>query len=251
MNSIQHFVYVMSNPSFYDDIFKIGWSREHPQVKAQDISRLGVSTPYVVEYVIITNNGLQLKKEIHERLDEYRVTHNRDFFRLLKQNIFDILTKEMNLLLTPIHEIRVSEKPIHDRKLQRLISLCKELENNAYEFFDQLQKENADVIIVYFNFQKYVTFHPMENYSKRLCMDIHGYEGEDERRIKLSYYFINRDMENFEEWLNNLIDEYEKTDHTKNTLMMEEDDEDGWFEEMIAATEKELDSLKTNYVWEF
>ena len=58
----EQYVYVMSNSSFPDDVLKIGWTREHPNIRAKDLHTSGIPTPFTVEYVIITPDGSKIEK---------------------------------------------------------------------------------------------------------------------------------------------------------------------------------------------
>ena len=99
------YVYIFSNELYPQDFLKIGWTRNHPSVRAQNLQTSGVPSPFTVEYVIITSSGRSLEKEIHCYLDEYRVTPNREFFKINKMNLHDILTNNMNLNLITIDEL--------------------------------------------------------------------------------------------------------------------------------------------------
>ena len=75
-------VYVLSNPS-QPGILKIGYTSNTPEERARQLSNAtGVALPYVVEYAYSCWNGLELEKDIHERLNEYRLTKQREFFQI-------------------------------------------------------------------------------------------------------------------------------------------------------------------------
>ena len=99
------YVYILSNESFPHDILKIGWTRCHPSLRAQNLQTSGVPSPFTVEYVIVTSSGRSLEKEIHCYLDEYRVSPKREFFKINKMNLHDILTNIMDLNLITIDEL--------------------------------------------------------------------------------------------------------------------------------------------------
>ena len=97
-----HYVYIMSNPSYDDDVLKIGWTRKH-HIK-RSMQATGVPTSFVVESVIITNEGHEVETQIHEHLKQYRIEPNRKFFRISKDVLIKILTNELKLVLTCISE---------------------------------------------------------------------------------------------------------------------------------------------------
>ena len=75
-------VYVLSNPS-QPGILKIGYTNSVPEVRAKQLSNAtGVALPYEVEFAYSCWNGLELEKDVHERLNEYRLTKQREFFQV-------------------------------------------------------------------------------------------------------------------------------------------------------------------------
>ena len=96
------YVYIMSNPSYDDDVLKIGWTRKHHIKRAMQAT--GVPTSFAVESVIITHEGHELETQIHNHLMQYRIEPNRKFFRISKDGLREILTNELKLVLTCISE---------------------------------------------------------------------------------------------------------------------------------------------------
>ena len=103
-----HYVYIMSNPSYDDDVLKIGWTRKH-HIK-RSMQATGVPTSFVVEYVIFTQEGHDLETQIHNHLKQYRIEDKRKFFKIAKDVLREIITTEMNLVLTCMPEDDDSEK---------------------------------------------------------------------------------------------------------------------------------------------
>ena len=87
----EQYVYIMSNACYDDDVFKIGWTSRHP---FQRISQLntGAPTPFIVELVIVTLEGCKLEKQIHTHLKQYRMETNREFFKISKDTLREIIT---------------------------------------------------------------------------------------------------------------------------------------------------------------
>ena len=104
------YVYIMSNPSYDDDVLKIGWTRKH-HIK-RSLQATGVPTSFVVESVIFTQEGHDLETQIHNHLKQYRIEDKRKFFRISKDELREILTNELNLVLTCASEdaLEKSEK---------------------------------------------------------------------------------------------------------------------------------------------
>ena len=62
---------------------KIGFTRANPIERAKQLSSsTGVATPFNVEYSFQCFNAEMLEGELHKFFEEYRVSNNREFFRL-------------------------------------------------------------------------------------------------------------------------------------------------------------------------
>ena len=86
-------VYVLSNPA-QPGILKIGYTSNTPEERARQLSNAtGVALPYVVEYAYSCWNGLELEKDIHERLNEYRLTKQREFFQVDLDEVKEIINE--------------------------------------------------------------------------------------------------------------------------------------------------------------
>ena len=111
MPTVQY-VYVLSNSLYPSDVFKIGSTKENPSTRAYQLQSTGVPVPFTIEYIIVTWNGDKLEKEIHRYLHDYRVNPKREFFKIDKSNLYQILTDEMGLKMIPFsefHHINESE----------------------------------------------------------------------------------------------------------------------------------------------
>ena len=75
-------VYVLSNPAT-PGILKIGYTNNTPEERAIQLSNAtGVPLPYEVQYAYSCWNGLEMEKDVHERLHEYRLSNQREFFQV-------------------------------------------------------------------------------------------------------------------------------------------------------------------------
>jgi hypothetical protein len=77
------YVYIATNPSFKDDIFKVGSTIDYEQ-RLKALSNLtSLPTPFEMVGVIKTNNCNEVEKYLHTLLSTYaeRVNENREFFR--------------------------------------------------------------------------------------------------------------------------------------------------------------------------
>ena len=75
-------VYIMSNPSS-PGYYKIGYTKKNSEERAKQISNAtGVIVPMVVEWAFHCYNGFALEQEVHNKLDNYRVSNQREFFQI-------------------------------------------------------------------------------------------------------------------------------------------------------------------------
>ena len=55
------YVYCLSNKSFNSDILKVGWTRYNPTLRASQLYTTGLPTPFVIEFLVLTNYGKELE----------------------------------------------------------------------------------------------------------------------------------------------------------------------------------------------
>jgi hypothetical protein len=244
----EQYVYVMSNPSFPGDVLKIGWTREHPNKRAKDLHTSGIPTPFIVEYVIITTEGSKLEQKIHNRIKNYRVNSNREFFKISKDELTKILITELMLELTPITEITapINTKMTYGKKVNEIKLLYEEVNKEADEFFGKLKKEKSALVVKEINNKKYVSIRAVEYDITPLSTN--GFDDVDEGRIKNAYFFINRDIIQYKEWLDDLIDNYEEIKNRISVEQMRSDTKS--FKKFILDTLKDLHNLKSEFIWE-
>ncbi len=85
MGNTSGYVYVMINPSYGEDVVKIGKTTKEPEERAKELSAAtGVATPFIVVYKRLFRNCHYAEKLIHQILEEKgcRVNTNREFFSI-------------------------------------------------------------------------------------------------------------------------------------------------------------------------
>lgn len=75
------FIYVLSNPAF-PKLVKIGYSREIPDLRAEQLHTTGVPSAFEMEYYCIAKGGEAVEARIHEALTKYRFRSDREFFQV-------------------------------------------------------------------------------------------------------------------------------------------------------------------------
>lgn len=86
------FIYVMRNPQYERNIFKVGLTQRTPDIRANDLSR----TSGVIDYFAVMQEWevadcMLAEKEIHTRLSSVRVTDRREFFKAPYKEIFAVI----------------------------------------------------------------------------------------------------------------------------------------------------------------
>lgn len=77
----RQYIYVFSNPSM-PGLLKIGSTKRNPSKRSQELYTTGVPTPFVLEYSCVVADCCASERQAHRALDRYRVTQNREFFRI-------------------------------------------------------------------------------------------------------------------------------------------------------------------------
>lgn len=244
----QQYVYVMSNTSF-PEFLKIGWTREHPSIRANDLYTTGVPNPFIIENVIETPDGSKLEKQIHNHIKNYRVNDNREFFKISKDELYEKLTNELQLELKLITNINtpINTRKTYHKKVNEIKLLYEEVKKEIDEFFSKFEKEKSELLVKKMNNKKYVYISDVEYDQTPLYM--HGFEDIEEKRIKNAYYFINKDFVDYKKWLDNLIDNYEEIKNKIGIKQLRSDNKS--FKEMILKTHERFCNIKNEYEWVF
>lgn len=82
-STIKGYVYICSNPT-YDNIVKVGMTTKDPRKRVKQLYNTSVPAPFQLEhYWTITNTTPKaFESSCHRHLGKYRVTDNREFFRI-------------------------------------------------------------------------------------------------------------------------------------------------------------------------
>ncbi|WP_017216158.1 GIY-YIG nuclease family protein [Pseudoalteromonas sp. NJ631] len=74
------YVYILINESM-PGLIKIGKTRRDSRSRARELYKTGVPTPYQVAFELFCDNHVRTESEIHDRLSDFRINSNREFFR--------------------------------------------------------------------------------------------------------------------------------------------------------------------------
>jgi hypothetical protein len=77
------YVYILFNPSFRDDILKIGFTKGSPKKRARKLSSTtGIPTDFVVAYSRFVSDCRFVEKLVYESLANVRLRDKREFFKI-------------------------------------------------------------------------------------------------------------------------------------------------------------------------
>lgn len=74
-------IYIFSNPSYRENIIKIGKTARSPDKRIREVDSTGVPQPFVLEYKAYVKNHNKVEKIIHRKLSAYRIRRSREFFK--------------------------------------------------------------------------------------------------------------------------------------------------------------------------
>jgi len=87
------YVYILSNPSM-PNLVKIGRSTYGGRERAKQINQTGVPSPFSLEMEILVDDHEEAEERIHESLNYYRESANREFFRIEKDEAIAAVINE-------------------------------------------------------------------------------------------------------------------------------------------------------------
>ena len=254
-------VYGFSNPSYKDDIIKIGWTDQNPISRGNDLYKTGVPSPFEIEFVIPTTNGFELEKYIHKHINQYRLNKDREFFKIQLNKLKEILTNELHLtIITDKNEIcnLPYTQTIQNKRLHKIEQNLKILQNLANEFLSKLKQDHTTYIITQNkNGAKIVSAillkpdDPIYNINiNPKSVLVYGSDDfyEDERHIEKKCDSIELDIKLYEDMFVNLRNNYKDIKNTIGSEQLKIDNHA--FLKQISDTLKELIDLKREYIWQ-
>ena len=106
------YIYIFSNISM-PEIYKIGFTERKPHERANELSNTSSPTPFKVEYSLLVEEPSLIESEIHQAFIDYRVSENREFFKIDLQYAirfietkFNEKSKKINLLEDQIETLK-------------------------------------------------------------------------------------------------------------------------------------------------
>ncbi|MEI6895553.1 MAG: GIY-YIG nuclease family protein [Colwellia sp.] len=88
------YVYILVNPSFRDNLIKIGLTTRTPEVRAKELSRTtGLPNEFVVAYKKHVFDCEVVEKLVHIYLEKYRSNDRREFFNLPTDRAISVIER--------------------------------------------------------------------------------------------------------------------------------------------------------------
>lgn len=94
------YIYIMRQAAFEENIFKVGLTRRDVEKRKKELSKTSSPDKFFVINSYLTKDCVEAEKEIHKKLEKYRLTSRREFFRCdlrIIMEICDEVIKRINL----------------------------------------------------------------------------------------------------------------------------------------------------------
>lgn len=76
------YIYCLSNESFKDNIYKVGYTTRNLKNRLNELYNTSIPTPFKVEFAKYVDNASDSEKLIHKYLTDYRVNNKREYFKI-------------------------------------------------------------------------------------------------------------------------------------------------------------------------
>lgn len=87
------YIYCISNPSFKENLYKIGFTTKKLQTRIDSLYKTGVPTEFHINFAKMVKNCRRTEHEIHLQLKRARVNPSREFFKCTLPMIKGIFEK--------------------------------------------------------------------------------------------------------------------------------------------------------------
>lgn len=87
---MNEYIYILSNPSM-PGLIKVGRTATHPSQRMSELHSTGVPTPFELEFSAMVSSCEYSEKAAHRALASYRVTGNREFFRVSVKKAIELI----------------------------------------------------------------------------------------------------------------------------------------------------------------
>lgn len=155
------FVYALKNPTFGDNIYKIGMTEKDPKDRAKELSsQTSIPSPFEIVAAIQVYKPSEAENFIHGRLSEFRVNGKKEFFKVeLSRLKIAMRETAFNFRLPMIKDIEDKYNKAYDELRQFYISyegILKTL-HDSDSFFEYESEEFRNALDKYETLSMMVT----------------------------------------------------------------------------------------------
>ncbi|AHJ14177.1 GIY-YIG nuclease family protein [Sulfurospirillum multivorans] len=104
------YVYILINQSM-PGLIKVGKTKRDSRSRARELYSTGIPTPFQVAFEIFCDDYELVEKKIHEKLADFRVNNNREFFKFPIDKAISLLQKNSEVSKEDLYSaIDITEK---------------------------------------------------------------------------------------------------------------------------------------------
>jgi len=142
---MEGYIYILVNESLQPGYLKIGRTTRSPEQRAGEISAgTGVPSAYKVAYQVKVPDCQEAERAIHERLAQYRVSNNREFFRVDLEKAVSIVDRVAQKLCRDDLETQSAIAASREAKIRHLQRQVEELSQSEMHLRQQLISETVE-----------------------------------------------------------------------------------------------------------
>ncbi|MDR6459264.1 hypothetical protein J2786_002371 [Chryseobacterium vietnamense] len=97
-NESAGYIYIMRQPAHEENIFKIGLTKRDVKIRSKELSNTSTIDNFFVIHKYLTKDCIQAEQIIHEKLNMYRLTTRREFFKCDLEIIMNICSEVITLI---------------------------------------------------------------------------------------------------------------------------------------------------------
>ena len=106
-------VYCMSNPSM-PGLLKVGMTDRTPEIRALELFKTGVPTPFKIEFAKKVLNPVQKETTLHNLLSKERINHRREFFSISLEKVKELFNlMDGDVWIREVSERVIEEEVVH------------------------------------------------------------------------------------------------------------------------------------------
>ena len=166
------YIYIFSNISM-PEIYKIGFTERKPHERANELSNTSSPTPFKVEYSLLVEEPSLIESEIHQEFIDYRVSENREFFKIDLQYAIRFIETKFN---EKTKKIILLEDQIEALKKELKIN------DSSFEYFHEKMED--------FNKRTANSYKVLKNGFPKLLSKFHEYNIEQLAYIQTVFNII-------------------------------------------------------------